>query len=299
MGCAAAIAAPRADGERKAFPQLWLLFALGALAQPIMLNIWLLVQPAPLVTLAWAAFALCWMRDRRGWAALCVVAGAAVKPHLMVGPALLVAFGGPWRARYALAAGATALVLGAWTLIGGAGLRHYPEILALSANSAHWSIGAFAMPNLRGLLTVLFSDTPAVRVTTVLLSILILAGVAWAARAGSRSPETRAAPVMAALSGGMLASYHMHIQELPGLFVLVALCAAAGWLPAPRVASAVFALNAALWITGVLWVLWRPAPVLMVLAIGAAYGYALISARAPRNSDPPSGSGSRQQFASA
>src|SRR5439155_1644410 len=78
--------------------------------------------------------------------------------------------------------------------------------------------------------------------------LLGLAGIAVAARQPQKEEAQRARLVAVALSGGMLASFHMHIQELPGLFVLLAACVAAGWLPRARLLHAALALVALLWL---------------------------------------------------
>src|SRR5207248_7207260 len=57
-----ALAAAMALAARLAGLRAWWLLALAVLAQPWALQIWLTVQPAPLITLLWAGFALAWVR---------------------------------------------------------------------------------------------------------------------------------------------------------------------------------------------------------------------------------------------
>ena len=94
------------------------------------------------------------------------------------------------------------------------------------------------MVNLRGLLARTLGDTALSRALALGLSAGVAAGIAWAGwkMRGASGPEhtLRAQAAVVALTGAMLASYHMHVQELPGLFVLAALCVAAGWLPRER-----------------------------------------------------------------
>src|SRR5581483_8778470 len=71
---AAATAAAMLLAARLAGVSRWYVLALAALAQPLALDTWLTVQPAPLVTLAWAGFALCYARGRRDLAAMWIIA---------------------------------------------------------------------------------------------------------------------------------------------------------------------------------------------------------------------------------
>jgi hypothetical protein len=309
-----ALAAAMVCAARLAGLRAWPLLALAALAQPWALQIWLAVQPAPLMTLLWTGFALAWLRGRDDWAAGCVAAGMAIKPHLMLPLVVFLLFAGQPRAILVLITGAALLALGAWALIGVRGLEHYPQMVAMLGGSAHWTVNPKAMVNLRGLLARTLGDTALSRGLALGSSLAVTVGIAWAgwvlrgltprprrlegnrlgelteveaateARAGCY-PQTlssvvapnaleaasgevtppkiearganvsldalRATSAIAALAGTMLASYHMHVQELPGLFVLAALCVPAGWLSRDGLVSVAIYLVAGLWI---LWV---------------------------------------------
>src|SRR5262249_46410851 len=120
----------------------WPVLALASLAQPVSLLVWMSVQPAPLVTLSWAGFTLQWIRGRReaavGWALL----GLAVKPHLMLLVVVFVLASGGWRPIALLLAGALALGLLAWLMVGTSGLERYPSLLSMVAASGHWAVNA-------------------------------------------------------------------------------------------------------------------------------------------------------------
>src|SRR5439155_4883772 len=136
----AALAAAMACAGRAAGLRAWPLLALAVLAQPLTLQIWLTVQPAPLITLLWAGFALAWTRCRDDWAAACVAAGLAIKPHLMLPLLLFLCLAGRRRALIVLAAGALCVGIGAWALVGLRGLERYPQIVAMLGSSGHWTV---------------------------------------------------------------------------------------------------------------------------------------------------------------
>jgi Glycosyltransferase family 87 len=247
-GETAAVVAAMACAARIARLRQWWPLAVAALAHPVMLQIWLSVQPAPLATLAWAGFALCWVRGRRDLAAAWLLLGIAVKPHLMLLLVVLLLFTFDLRALSVLVAGCLLLALGAWALIGGGGLARYPAILQPVATSGHWAVNAAAMPNVRGLLAALFGDRAFTRVAATICAVVVGAGVAWAARWPQKTEAERARVAFVALAGTMLASFHMHVQELTGLFLLLALAVAAGWLPRARLIPLAAAITGLLWV---------------------------------------------------
>lgn len=225
----------------------WIVLALAGLAQPISLLVWMSVQPAPFVTLSWAGFALEWTRGRREAAVLWVLLGLAVKPHLML-PVLVLVLASGRRGPIALLVGGGLLLgLTAWTLVGTAGLREYPSMLGMEAASGHWSVHARNMPNFRGMLVRLLGDHLTSRAAAAAILLVGLAGIGWAARKPQETGTARARLCLAALACTIAASYHLHVQELAGLFILLALAVPSGWLHRPRVPFACLYLVAALW----------------------------------------------------
>jgi hypothetical protein len=224
--------------------RLWLPLALAALAHPPILQLALTVQPAPLVVLAWAGFAAAWAQGKRDAAAAWLVIGLAVKPHLVLPLAGFMLVAGAWRGVALLATGGALLAAGAWALVGTAGLARYPGLLATVAASGHPAVGAGVMPNLRGLAACLFAEGLTSRTLSLGASIGILIGLAWAARQAA----SRAVSALVAVTGTMLASYHMHVGELVVLFALLPVAAAAGWIRRERVLAAAVYLSALFWV---------------------------------------------------
>jgi hypothetical protein len=226
----------------------WPVLGLAVLAQPVMLLIWLTVQPAPLTVLAWALFAAAWVRGAPGWAAAAVVGGMAVKPHLMLPLAFFLGLAGGRRAWAVLGGGAVVLLLLAWLMIGTEGIMRFPTLMRMYVDSgSHWSINAKSMVNLRGLLVMTLGNINLSHQLALAGLGVCMAGIGWAARSPQGTARQRALAALVALAGTMLASYHMHLQELPGLFVLLGLAIVSGWIPRERFVYALLGLVVLLW----------------------------------------------------
>ena len=111
---------------------------------------------------------------------------------------LFVLAAGAWRAAVVLSVGSGLLGIAAWALVGNTGLSRYPALLAVVAGSGHPAVGAGVMPNLRGLLACLLSESALSRGVALAGSLAVLAALAWTARQPQATVPARAGTAVVA-----------------------------------------------------------------------------------------------------
>ena len=172
-------------------------------------------QDSLLVLLAFTLAFFSLKQDRYFWAGVWLGAGL-IKPQLALPFALLLVFQGYWKIITGLATAAAVLTLLSVLVFGPAVLVQYPSMLFHmneGANASAFHLVPQTMPNLRGMLALLFSKTLPPHVVMVLCGVLSAALFVWVCRA-QRVGGSFDLSFSFALVGTLLISFHLLIHDL-------------------------------------------------------------------------------------
>ena len=172
-------------------------------------------QDSLLVLLAFTLVVLILKKNRQFWAGV-LLGAALVKPQLVLPFALLLVFQGYWKIIAGLATAAALLALLSIFVFGPAVLVQYPSMLLHmneGANAAAFHLVPQTMPNLRGMLALLFARSLPQHMVIVICGLLSAVLLVWACRA-QRVGGSFDLSFSFALVITLLISFHLLIHDL-------------------------------------------------------------------------------------
>jgi hypothetical protein len=217
-------------------PRLWKV-ATGAAALASMGTWTVLMQAqwAPVVALGVALAYRSWKRgDRATGAMILVFAGGMAKPQLALG---LFAFMLGWRERRIILgalAGAVALGVASFVLVGASGLGGFASILASS--TTRWNLSN--MLSFVGVVGSLFGNGAVAHVIGVVATVAACGAAGWLGTLVRRDPRRLDAALVGAALLSLLASPHAYSDDLVVLAPVVVIgvaVAARQWQPGGRI----------------------------------------------------------------
>ena len=207
----------------------WFLLPAGVFAGFFPVTITLMLGQDSILMLALFSFAMLLLcRDRELTAGILV--GLCFFKFQMVLPiAFLFLMWRRWRFFAGFSMSAMAVTVVSFLMIGKTGMRAYLNLLiAMSLKGDQFAsqfkseLGTIAMPNLRGLISVVTGSHISgwgAQVLTLGVSILVMLWIAFAAPISRRGPDG----LLLAITAAAVVSYHMLIQDLTILLIPIAL----------------------------------------------------------------------------
>jgi Glycosyltransferase family 87 len=194
---------------------LWLIASLAFF--PIFVAL-LQGQDTILLLLLYALCFVCLKKNRDGIAGMWLALGL-FKPHLVLPFVLLLLVQGKKKLLYGFLPTAAAMLLVSIVIVGGEGMLLYPRyVLHLESTMARGAIVPSNMPNLRGVVYVLFSGSSSVNEVALLISAGVFLFAVWQCRSGP-SKNLVDLKFCLAMVATVLVSYHLLSYDLSVLMV--------------------------------------------------------------------------------